>query len=99
VHVLISASARTLRRMCVFGRVVDVIDADCLTEPRPGDARPIRLLDDQSGPAVVVEGFPDHEAARGMITQRYFHPFSIIAFFHVSPAVNTASLERHTSDR
>jgi hypothetical protein len=35
------------RRLRVFGRVLDVIDADCLTKPRPRDEGAIWLFEDQ----------------------------------------------------
>jgi hypothetical protein len=50
-------------RLRVLGAVLDVIDADRLTESGPRNERPIRLLHHHRRPAVVVTGFPNDEAA------------------------------------
>jgi hypothetical protein len=58
-----SGSTRTSPPPARVGGVLEAIDADRLTEPRPDHEAAIWLLDDQSGQSVIVTGFPDGERA------------------------------------
>ena len=62
------------RRLRVFGRVLDVIDADCLTSPAHATKVPSGCSRTSVGPAVVVASFPDEEPATNSVGHRGFRP-------------------------